>query len=197
MTVLELLTQQYKDATNKGIHIECIELTQSEINLLYNELWEGFDYQAMMHSDGNDRINSVLQRIGLPNIKLKKMEKQKVKYTIEVPEGMEVDQVTFKPIKTTYIDVCKELFRDRMNYIESIGSIAGSKSTGSEKYNPNNATTSKQLEKLLAINMIMNTAKWLKLPMQQFFCIRNLNDESKIIEVLGKDVVDIAYSDNY
>ena len=70
MTVYELLKQQYRDATDKGIHIEFIELTQSDIDLLQIELADLIDVYAKMQIGQVNTLNYVLKRIALPNIKL-------------------------------------------------------------------------------------------------------------------------------
>jgi len=96
MTALEYVKYMSKTNQLMGI-VDDIELNQDQISELYKELWNEFDYHAMIKSDGVDRINYVLQKVGLSNVKLSKMAKYKTFQQIEVPEGMEVDQVTFKP----------------------------------------------------------------------------------------------------
>ena len=226
MTVLETIKN-----INKTEAPDEIMLSQWELFKLNAELCVIYDAYALMQINVIDQVNYMLKMNGLPKVKLNKMDTEslkftpeetgknaknyKVKYTIDVPEGMEVDQVTFRPVhKLTYNDVCKEIFRDRMNYIESIGTIAGSKSTGSEKYNPNNATTSKQLEKLLAFNKLMNVAVYLNPNKESASWSITLNDAGgvdcgiwinvgqpcfidrdtcmKAVEILGKTTIKVA-----
>ena len=129
MTTLEYV--KYMSKTNRLVGlVGSIELLQSQISELYIELWGEFDHNAMLYPDEIDRINYVLKRNGLSNIKLKKMENHKVKYTIEVPEGMEVDQVTFKPLKPMRVnDIVminhdwKKHSDDKVDYSDLIGII--------------------------------------------------------------------------
>ncbi len=89
-------------------------------------------------------------------------------FKIVPPEGYEIDKEnsTFECIKLkkkslTYEDVAKELFRcDTSYYIDSTGNILNSVHSGYYR-DPNTAISKKQLEKLLAINMLMNVAKYL------------------------------------
>lgn len=94
------------------------------------------------------------------------METKEMK--IVPPEGYEIDKEnsTFKCIKfkknpLTYEDVAKELFESTTSYY-----ITGTGKIAKNEYNcyykdPNTATSKKQLEKLLAINKLMNVAKYL------------------------------------
>lgn len=87
---------------------------------------------------------------------------------IDVPEGMEVylegNIVKFKPIekKLTYDDIAKELFKDKKTYYTDIFCNIRSIDKADISYNDiNNCTSEKQLKKLLAINQLMNVAKYL------------------------------------
>lgn len=98
------------------------------------------------------------------------MKTQELK--IEAPEGYEVDwdnssmnTIRFKPVKKkiTYQDICRELFLDKPSWrlLE----------TGVTKYTKVSdsaiscarltATSNKQLEQLVALNKLMNVAKYL------------------------------------
>ena len=91
------------------------------------------------------------------------METKEVK--INIPEGYEIDKEnsTFECIKfksskeyTTYKDVCVNLFAEKYRYyIDSFGVIY---STQLKAFisNPNMAPIKKQLERLLALNQLMN-----------------------------------------
>lgn len=87
--------------------------------------------------------------------------------TIIPPEGMEAyqegNEIKFRPIKTqiSYEDVAKELFFEKRAYfITSEGNI-NSLITSSHYKDLNNCTSEKQTKKLLAINQLMNVAKYL------------------------------------
>ena len=89
---------------------------------------------------------------------------------IEAPEGYEVDwdnfsedTIRFKPIKKKikYYDIAKKLFLNKITYFISVD---GKISSYLLKENPsiaNNATSKQQLEQLLALNKLMNVAKYL------------------------------------
>ena len=93
------------------------------------------------------------------------METKEVK--INIPEGYEIDKenstfecIKFKPSKKyiTYEDVCVNLFAEKYRYyIDSFGVIY---STQLKAFisSPNNAPNKKQLERLLALNQLMNIA---------------------------------------
>ena len=83
-------------------------------------------------------------------------------FKIQVPEGYEIDKenstferIKFKPIKKamTYEDVARELFKDKNRYITTFSCLKGGKDV--------TCTSSKQAEKLIAINKLMNVAKYL------------------------------------
>lgn len=83
-------------------------------------------------------------------------------FKIRVPEGYEIDKenstferIKFKPIKKamTYDDVARELFKDKNRYITTFSCLKGGKDV--------TCTSSKQAEKLIAINKLMNVAKYL------------------------------------
>lgn len=95
------------------------------------------------------------------------METKELK--IQAPEGYEVDKenstfecVKFKPIKKdiTYRDVCKNLFnRDIAYYIDGHGEIKRGCLCNSI-CDKNNTTTRTQLERLLALNQLLNIATY-------------------------------------
>lgn len=93
------------------------------------------------------------------------METKEVK--IQVPEGYEIDReestldcIKFKPIKKiiTYKDVCNELFKHSYYFISEHGLIIFY--TGKNKFDTNNALTTHQLEKILALNQLLNIAEY-------------------------------------
>lgn len=95
---------------------------------------------------------------------------------ITPPEGYEVDQenstfelIKFKPIKPikrklSYTDITNEVFKDDIVwYIERNGNIVSTfiSPTSTNRLDPNNCTSEKQAQKLMAINQLMNVAKYL------------------------------------
>lgn len=93
------------------------------------------------------------------------METKEVK--INTPEGYEIDKenstfecIKFKPIKKyiTYKDVCYNIFAEKCGYY--IDSIGGIQITQEEAFitDPNNAPNRKQIERLIALNQLMNIA---------------------------------------
>lgn len=95
------------------------------------------------------------------------METKEIK--IQVPEGCEIDKenstfelIRFKPIKKfiTYEDVCGKIFKDGSGYyIAGSGDVYPSNIAQCER-DKNNATTKKQLERLLALNQLFNIAEY-------------------------------------
>lgn len=112
------------------------------------------------------------------NEKENNMETKEIK--IKVPEGYEIDEenssldcIKFKLIKKelTYKDVAEELFSSSLFTLDTIGRICHVCSTGSksDKYN---ATSKKQLERLLALNQLFNIA--------EYYNKKNQKEEKKI-----------------
>ena len=98
--------------------------------------------------------------------KINNMETKEIK--INIPEGYEMDKenstfecIKFKPIKKelTYEDVAEELFSKNMFTLDTIGRICYVCSTGS-KFDKYNATSKKQLERLFALNQLLNIAEY-------------------------------------
>lgn len=95
------------------------------------------------------------------------METKELK--IQAPEGYEIDKenstfesIKFKPIKEdiTYRDVCKNIFnRDIAYYIDEHGEIKRGYLCNSI-CDKNNTTTRTQLERLLALNQLLNIATY-------------------------------------
>lgn len=89
---------------------------------------------------------------------------------ITVPEGYEIDKenstfecIKFKKKGLTYIDVADSLFKNKKTYyIQTNSTITYCETllTGNY-YDANNATSEKQLQRLLAINKLMNVAEYL------------------------------------
>lgn len=88
---------------------------------------------------------------------------------IEAPEGYVFDKdnstenvIRFKPIKKqiTYKDICRELFLNKPSW-RLTGSGITNCTLGNIIYPSSMGTSHKQLEQLLALNKLMNVAKYL------------------------------------
>lgn len=92
------------------------------------------------------------------------METKEVK--INIPKGYEIDKenstfecIKFKPVKNiTYEDCCKKLFPNIGYYTTSHGEIINDGLSDEYITDLNNAPNKKQLERLLALNQLMNIA---------------------------------------
>lgn len=95
------------------------------------------------------------------------MEKTINEIKIDVPEGMEAylenDTIKFRLIKKfIYDNIAEELFYNKTHYIiNSFGKIADACSNRISYIHTLNTKTEKQAKKLLAINQLMNVAKYL------------------------------------
>ena len=94
------------------------------------------------------------------------METKEIK--INVPEGYEIDEenstfecVKFKLINKalTYKDMAKELFNNTYYFINKRGKIDSIREFDARD-DKNNATNKKQLERLLALNQLLNIAEY-------------------------------------
>jgi hypothetical protein len=88
---------------------------------------------------------------------------------ITVPEGYEIDKenstfecIKFKKKGLTYADVAEKLFKNKRTYfIGTMSNITDYTPEGNGVYLPNQAPSKKQLQRLLAINRLMNVAEYL------------------------------------
>lgn len=108
--------------------------------------------------------------------KTNNMETKEIK--INVPKGYEIDKEnsTFeciKPIKKelTYEDVAEELFNNTCYYTNSHGEIVTTTGLIATE-DKNNATTKKQLYRLMALNQLFNIA--------EYYNRKNPKEENKI-----------------
>ena len=128
--------------------------------------------------------------------KINNMETKEIK--INIPEGYEMDKenstfecIKFKPIKKelTYEDVAEELFSKNMFTSDIKGKILWTSSYGA-KLDKNNTTNRKQLERLFALNQLLNIAEYYnkKSPKKgkRVYCI-NLDERSR--EYYFKDYI--------
>lgn len=119
------------------------------------------------------------------------METKEIK--IKVPEGYEIDRenstfecIKLKPIKKlTYKDVAEELFFEGLFAIDFNGEIRHASSSSNSQCDRNNATNKKQLERLLALNQLLNIAEYYnrKSPKEgnKVYCI-NFDERNKTTE---------------
>lgn len=94
------------------------------------------------------------------------METKEIK--INIPEGYEIDEenstfecIKFKLIKKvlTYKDMAEELFNDTYYFTDRRGKIDSAREVNSRD-DKNNATHRKQLERLMALNQLLNIAEY-------------------------------------
>lgn len=150
--------KQYKEVTIKNYFASCRQYEVYEN--MYNYSIEMFD-QVINESKENNN-----------------METKEIK--INVPEGYEIDKenstfecIKLKPIKKelTYEDVAEELFSSSLFTLDTIGRICNVCSDSS-KFDKYNATSKKQLERLLALNQLFNIA--------EYYNRKNPKEEKKI-----------------
>lgn len=87
-------------------------------------------------------------------------------FKVNIPEGYEIDTenstfecIKFKPITNlTYEDIARSLFKDNPVYfINTSGNISR---TDEDFLDPNNAVNKRQLERLLAMNQLLNIVEY-------------------------------------
>lgn len=130
------------------------------------------------------------------------MEKIINEIKIDVPEGTEAylenNIIKFRTIKKelTYDDIAKELFKDKKTYYTdaycNIKSIDGA---DVNYYDANNCTSEKQLKKLLAINQLMNVAKYLNKDWQPNW--DNINQHKYCIYIYNNIITASRVTINY
>lgn len=104
----------------------------------------------------------------LKQYKEKYMNSETKEFKIEIPKGYEVDKenytfekIVFKKVeeKLTYEKIAEKLFKFETHYYIDSNGVIRKNSAGWKC--PNAAPTSQQLEKLLALNKLMNVAHYL------------------------------------
>lgn len=125
-------------------------------------------------------------------------ETKEIKITI--PEGYEIDKenstfecIKFKPKELSYKDVKKELFKNKSYYMSSIGSSIRNYCPHDDD-DENIMTSDKQVEKLVAINKLLNVAKYLNGDWEPNF--NDLNDKYYFIVNRNKIALDVCCSIN-
>lgn len=94
------------------------------------------------------------------------METKELK--IQAPEGFEIDKenstfecIKFRPVKITYKEVCDNLFKDKNGfYTSNHGEINNCSILDCSVTDKNNAVNKKQLERILALNQLLNIAEY-------------------------------------
>ena len=90
-------------------------------------------------------------------------------FKVQIPEGYEIDKenstfecVKFKLAKKciTYKNVCNKLFKNFQGYLISEYGQIDDFSYESDKFEPNSATNIKQLDRLLALNQLLNITEY-------------------------------------
>lgn len=123
--------------------------------------------------------------------------------TIIPPEGMEAyqegNEIKFRPIKKNivyYEDVARKLFYDKLTYYITGNGTLDTFHPTSSYYNANNCTSNKQLRKLLAINKLMNVAKYLNDGWQPDWCNYYTRKYYIFIDSVNNNI-SISYNDSY
>lgn len=115
-------------------------------------------------------------------------------FKIQAPEGYEIDRenstlecIKFKPIKKdiTYKEVCDSLFKGKGGFFtSSSGKINYNCTLGLGAMDKNNAKNKKQLERILALNQLLNIAEY-------------YNRKGKITNGLRYKITYIEYTGQY
>ena len=155
--------EDLKEGTIYGVHTFVNEMQQSkEVTIKqYNATSKGYDVIENIYIYTLEMFDQVINEPKTNNMETKEIK-------INVPKGYEIDEenstfecIKFKPIKKelTYEDVAEELFSKNMFTLDTIGRICYVCSTGS-KFDKYNTTNRKQLERLFALNQLLNIAEY-------------------------------------
>ncbi len=121
---------------------------------------------------------------------------------IQIPDTLEVKEIkdgkiilVEKEKKLTYEDIIEQLYPcHKIHYfIDNMGVINSISTYEDNRFCENNATSKKQLEKLLAINKLMNVAKYLNDGWQPFWKDKS---ENKYYITICEDEIAIEYAFN-
>lgn len=186
--------EDLKEGTKYGVHTFVNEMQQyKEVTIKqYNATSKGYDVIENIYIYTLEMFDQVINEPKINN----NMETKEIK--INVPKGYEIDEenstfecIKFKPIekKLTYKDVAEGLFDGAPFYTDSYGEVL--RLSGKYKKNEkNNATSKKQLYRLLALNQLLNIAEYYnkKSPKKgkRVYCI-NLDERSR--EYYFKDYI--------
>lgn len=143
---------------------------------------------------------------------IKGMEIKNNQLTIDIPEGYEIDKknstfecIKFKPIEKylTYKEVAEKLNKDICFFIEK-GKIQSYAQYASYD-NPGVANSYRQIEKILAINQLMNIAKyyngdwkpdWSNIDKYKYYIIYNSSDNTYAIDYNNSYTLNTIYFKN-
>ena len=155
--------EDLKEGTKYGVHTFVNEMQQyKEVTIKqYNATSKGYDVIENIYIYTLEMFDQVINESKTNNMETKEIK-------INVPEGYEIDKenstfecIKFKPIKKelTYEDGAEELFSKNMFASDINGKIFWISSSGS-KLDKNNTTNRKQLERLFALNQLLNIAEY-------------------------------------
>lgn len=177
--------EDLKEGTKYGVHTFVNEMQQyKEVTIKqHNATCKGYDVIENTYLYTLEMFDQVINEPKENN----NMETKEIK--INVPKGYEIDEenstfecIKLKPIKKelTYKDIAKGLFDGEPFYTDSYGEVL--RLSGKYKKNEkNNATNKKQLERLFALNQLLNIAEYYnkKSPKKgkRVYCI-NLDERS-------------------
>ena len=156
--------EDLKEGTKYGVHTFVNEMQQyKEVTIKqYNATSKGYDVIENIYIYTLEMFDQVINEPKENN----NMETKEIK--INIPKGYEIDEenstfecIKFKPIKKelTYEDVAEELFSKNMFTSDIKGKIFWISSSGA-KLDKNNTTNRKQLERLFALNQLLNIAEY-------------------------------------
>ena len=120
--------------------------------------------------------------------------------TITIPDNCELKQdgntyiIVEKEKKLTYEDIARSLFSKSSFYVNSCGNIVSTSSLGNHSKDLNNCTSERQAKKLLAINELMNIAKYLNDGWQPDW--NNIKEPKYFIRFNSDKSLDIDYVHN-
>ena len=155
--------EDLKEGTIYGVHTFVNEMQQyKEVTIKqYCATSKGYDVIENIYIYTLEMFDQVINESKTNNMETKEIK-------INVPEGYEMDKenstfecIKFKPIKKelTYEDVAEELFSKNMFTSDIKGKIFWISSSGT-KLDKNNTTNRKQLERLFALNQLLNIAEY-------------------------------------
>ena len=157
------MREDLKEGTKYGVHTFVNEMQQyKEVTIKqYCATSKGYNIIENIYIYTLEMFDQVINESKTNNMETKEIK-------INVPEGYEIDEenstfecIKFKPIKKelTYEDVAEELFSKNMFTSDIKGKILWTSSYGA-KLDKNNTTNRKQLERLFALNQLLNIAEY-------------------------------------
>ncbi len=153
----------------------------------YDAFYENYSVAENIFSYSLEMFDQVINESKINNMETKEIK-------INVPKGYEIDEenstfecIKFKLIKKvlTYKDMAEELFNDTYYFTDRRGKIDSAREVNSRD-DKNNATHRKQLERLMALNQLLNIAEYYnkKSPKKRetVYCI-NMHEEDLVYYV--------------